>query len=94
MTPADLPVRPCIGCGYCCKKAACSAAWALNRTNDKNECLELVYKDGRYWCGLVLNPPDHDADWWKNQLHVGAGCCCGLNSDRARLLEKNNEASK
>ena len=75
----------CLGCGYCCRKAPCSAASTLGRVDDDGGCMELVYDGERYRCNLIISPPDHDSDYWKHQLHIGSGCCSSLNTDRKKM---------
>lgn len=75
----DRPARACEGCGFCCKKAPCSIAPAWTEAG----CSALVWdaEANRYWCGLVLLGAPEVAE----ALYVGAGCCCGLNSDRRNV---------
>jgi len=72
----ELPYRPCMGCGYCCKKATC--VFGLG-----SPCAYLTQHDGRYWCSLILIGAMPD-----EALDIGAGCCSSLNSDRQRMLRK------
>lgn len=80
----ELQMADCVGCGYCCKKAPCTAAFQLDRVKG-NECLELSFDGKKYRCGLIENPPYHDMLWWKSRLGIGAGCSSSLNSDRKRM---------
>lgn len=45
---------PCNGCGYCCTKAVCDLGKEILGENAEGPCDLLTYKDGRYWCSLVL----------------------------------------
>ncbi len=45
----------CKQCGGCCKKQVCYIGLVMLAT-DKTPCPALEYKDGKYWCGLVINP--------------------------------------
>jgi len=73
MDDYDLPYRPCVGCGYCCKKATCVLGTG-------SPCVHLVQDRGRYWCQLVLDGLPYDA------LSIGDGCCSSLNSDRQQMI--------
>ena len=71
--------RPCVGCGYCCKRAPCVLG-------EDTPCRELVFKDKRYWCGLVLAAKGEDKEYMEIDLCIGEGCCSSLNSDRLRWV--------
>jgi hypothetical protein len=70
----EVPYRPCVGCGYCCKKATCTLGLG-------SPCAYLAQHDGRYWCSLILIGAVTD-----EELAIGAGCCSSLNSDRQMIL--------
>ena len=72
----ELLYRPCVGCGYCCKKATCVLGLG-------SPCAYLAQHDGRYWCSLILIGAVTD-----EELAIGAGCCSSLNSDRQRMLRE------
>ena len=94
-TNREAVVRPCVGCGYCCKKAPCVLASTLGRVKD-GKCQELLFSEGRYWCGLMLRAPDlddHDEHWYKVALHAGAGCCSPMNSERRKFLTSDDGMS-
>lgn len=65
---------PCVGCGYCCKKAPCFLSQRTFGDQKAGECPALRYHDGRYWCGLV---EDGD-ETVKRELAIGAGCSSAL----------------
>jgi len=73
----DFP--PCVGCGYCCRKAPCVLGEGV-------PCVELVERDGRWWCGLVLAATGEDREMIELDLFIGDGCCSSFNSDRQRRL--------
>lgn len=82
-------VRPCVGCGFCCMKSPCGVnTEAIKRAMEnrwKDGCPELIYKDGRHWCGAILNLKTEAAQrQLKALLCVGDGCCAGLNSWRKK----------
>lgn len=47
-------------------------------------CPSLVFRDGRYWCGLVLEADGNEKERLIDTLAVGEGCCSPLNTDRNR----------
>jgi len=72
--------KPCLRCGYCCKKATCSIGLAHGA--EPTNCMYLIGNEiGKYSCFLVDNMIyDHvDVD-----LAIGDGCCMPLNSDRKK----------
>jgi len=73
-SPEDYPTYPCVGCGYCCRKAQCS--WSQNRHGTQEVCPELEQKENRYWCKAADNPE------LAREVAIGAGCCSPMNSDR------------
>ncbi len=78
---------PCLRCGYCCRKSVCAVAYIemghSSKRMDEIECPYLEHDDFQYGCKLVNKYP--------KELHIGAGCCASLNSDRMRMEEKINE---
>jgi len=63
-----------------------------------DKCPSLVEKEGRFWCGMILeaetNGDTERAAWLRENLYVGAGCCSGLNSLRyAKYLEQQAQKS-
>jgi len=87
MNPSDidgLPVHPCVGSGFCCKKARCVLGALKHGPGDN--CPSLVWKDGRHWCGEVLNTEGAEQQKVVAHLYIGEGCCSPLNSDRLIIL--------
>ena len=76
----------CIGSGFCCKKVRCWIGARVHGPGDN--CPSLVYKDGRYWCGEILRASGDEKERLINDLHVGAGCCASLNTDRQVMLHQ------
>jgi len=72
----------CVGCGYCCKKAACFTAEKMGLAID-HKCQALRWDGERYRCGLYQDYPR-----MKDNLTIGAGCSSSLNSDRWPYLER------
>ena len=79
----ELRTIPCVGCGFCCRKARCYLGTKQHGSGDN--CPSLVWNGERWRCQLVL-----DNEGLKNNptisfdLHIGAGCCCSLNTDRRK----------
>jgi hypothetical protein len=73
--PDDPDYRECEGCGYCCEKAICGFGRFHGMTQP---CQSLVKIDGKFRCQLVIDSKDPT-----NQLFIGLGCCCPLNSRRS-----------
>jgi len=86
------PVRPCVRCGYCCKKVTCAiGAWiARNRGLVINPCPFLDGSEAPYTCLLVS---DHDIVDPAVELGIGAGCCSPLNTDRRVIVEGGYHAT-
>ena len=81
------PPAPCIGSGYCCKKALC---WIGLRVNGSisGPCPSLVFDGERHWCGEVQKAEGSQKEALIEDLSIGAGCCSSLNSDRQEMLVK------
>lgn len=86
------PVAPCIGSGFCCKKAPCGLAISLGiwtrEGEHPNGCPKLEHDGERHWCGLITNAAPEEAKHYREYLYVGAGCCMPLNSERLVMLKK------
>ena len=80
-----IPIRDCVGCGFCCRKGPCGLALQYNLWTNK-KCSALVFKDGWYQCELLLVATGEVLESWKREPYIGEGCCCGLNSDRKKYL--------
>lgn len=89
-------VKPCVGSGLCCLKARCHLGVAEHGPGA--ECPSLVWKDGRYWCGIVLKATSESAEEGENlkrQLYIGEGCCMPLfNSLRDERFRNMTEAQQ
>ena len=81
---------PCLGCGYCCKKATCMLGASLH--GPQAPCPELVFKDGKYRCRQVLNADPTRLAQLIEGLALGEGCCSPLNSDYQRLLSSSSSS--
>lgn len=87
-TLQDLPPRPCLGSGFCCKQALCGVGVTRHGLRE-GPCPSLVDRDGRHYCGEVLAAQGLDRVHLERILYIGAGCCSPLNSDRARMVAQS-----
>ena len=80
----DMQTKPCVGCSYCCRKSPCQIARRV--FGPVTECPALVWSETkeRWFCDLCLKPGEIGARY-REELYVGAGCCCSLNSDRQNI---------
>ena len=75
---------PCIGCGFCCKRATCGfGEW----DEERHRCKELVDDgDGTHRCARYEEILALPQEVWFVAPAFGAGCCSSLNPDRHRLV--------
>jgi hypothetical protein len=80
----DVAPKPCIGCGFCCKKAPCALSVKIYGKVDI--CPALVWDEGkhRYWCKACQIAGELGSKY-KADLYIGEGCCCSLNTDRKNI---------
>jgi len=79
-------IRTCVGCGYCCKKSLCAmAVWILPPERHEEECPFLYFEGERYRCALAFHRP------WAEDLCIGEGCCCSLNTERRKYEAKKGK---
>lgn len=80
----DIPVKACVGCGYCCKKAPC--ALAVRVFGATTSCPMLIWDEvnHRYWCKACKGDGGLRAEY-RAQLYIGEGCCSPLNTDRINI---------
>jgi len=79
--------KPCVKCGFCCKRTSCGAGeW----DEEKKQCKELVDNgDGTYNCGAIERIISDPRGYWKVAPAFGAGCCSSLNQDRQDIIRKS-----
>lgn len=75
----------CVGCGMCCKQAACTAgvieAWKAGIQADECPFLYWVEAEGRYECQL--------AEQYSEELAIGIACSSSLfNTDREQTIQR------
>jgi hypothetical protein len=80
----ELKVKQCVGCGYCCISSACDLELKVYG-NSQDQCPSLYWdnKKNRYMCHFVTDK--HELINW---LHIGTGCCSGLNSWRLNVQKR------
>lgn len=81
MKDQELITQPCVGCGFCCLKAKCSAGQRLYPS--ATPCPALIWDENknRYICDLMTLPGSIGFQY-REELHANKGCCCNLNSWR------------
>jgi len=77
----------CVGCGYCCSIAPCTASVRLYP--GAKVCPQLIWEGERYRCGLMtisgtIGPA------YRLELAAGAGCCSNLNPWRKNVKKRIN----
>jgi len=77
----------CVGCGYCCIKAPCTASARLYP--GAISCPQLIWDEdkSRYFCGLMMLPGDL-GKFYRRELYAGTGCCSSLNSWRKDVKKR------
>lgn len=78
--------NPCVGCGYCCLKAPCSAASRIFGDYVR-PCPFLEWRESRYYCKLTETNSDQKWDY-RQELAIGAGCCSSLNTWRTDVKNR------
>jgi len=91
-------VKDCVGCGYCCKKARCAVSYvAEDKLYDgslvipshvRDECPFLYKESSKYRCRLAKDLK------FAKELHIGAGCCGSLNSERRKYAKSQEKTPK
>lgn len=86
------PYSPCIGSGYCCKKTPCWVAFAT-LGDVKAPCPALRFREDldHYVCGIYEDAEGEEKAKIGKSLHIGAGCCSAMNSDRIPVLKRFKE---
>lgn len=75
----NIPVKSCVGCGFCCIKTPCDVARRIY--GNVKECPDLIWNGDRYICRLMTLSGELGIKY-RSELYAGEGCCCGLNSWR------------
>jgi hypothetical protein len=87
MKNPELNVKECVGCGFCCMQAKCSAGQRIYPS--ANPCPALVWSesDTRYICDL-MTLPGKVGEGYREELYAGAGCCSNLNDWRREVKKR------
>ena len=81
----EISAKPCVGCGFCCRKSRCYLG--AQKHGPGPDCPELVWNGERWRCQLILDNEELKTNPTINfDLAIGAGCCCGLNTERLKYL--------
>ena len=71
----------CVGSGLCCLKAQCVRSVMIHGAQER--CPELDWNGARYVCKL-MQLPDPEGAFYRDDLYAGAGCCMPLFNDWRR----------
>ena len=82
-----MKTKECVGCGFCCIEAPCTAAVRIYGPVRKCPSLSWDSKSNRYFCQLMLCPGSI-GERYRKELYAGAGCSSGLNSWRLDVKER------
>jgi len=81
-------VKECCGCGFCCLQAKCAAGARLYPSAKVCPALIWSNESNRYYCDLAtISGPVGSA--YRQELHIGAGCCSNLNSWRKDVKNRH-----
>lgn len=74
-------MKPCIGCGFCCRQGPCS----LGHEGAHGHCALLRW-DGSKWRCSFMNDcmPKEAKQAIMAAVAIGAGCCSSLNTYRRK----------
>lgn len=89
----EMVVKKCVGCGFCCMQAKCVAGQRIFGLHDHCKALIWNSEDNRYYCNLMLLP-GIVGESYRSELYAGEGCCCGLNSWRNDVKNRDEIEEK
>lgn len=89
----QLKIQKCIGCGYCCMEAPCSAAVRLYGNSYPCPALTWSELEQRHYCNLC-QLPRAVGEAFREELCINAGCCSNLNSWRREPLQNRTLIKK
>ena len=88
-----VPVKQCVGCGFCCRQAPCAMALRIyGRTLTK--CPELVYHDSRWRCRAVEHAQGPLYDRYVDDVASGGGCSSTMFIEDRRYIPTPEEIAK
>jgi len=74
---------PCVGCGFCCRKASCFSARDLDLV-EAGQCTALRWDGKKYRCAIMEEVSLRGLQF-RLQLGAGKGCGSALNTDRQKI---------
>jgi hypothetical protein len=77
-------IKDCVGCGFCCTQAVCSAGQRVYP--GAKYCPALKWNGKRHICNL-MNLPGILGETYRVELYANEGCCSNLNSWRREPLQ-------
>lgn len=81
-------VSPCVGCGFCCIKTPCDVSRRVYGAGIR-DCPGLEWNGERYVCNLCTK--DILGERYREELYIGKGCCCNLNSWRKEVIPRRDQ---
>jgi hypothetical protein len=85
MSPFPKTIPQCVGCGFCCRVAPCDLVQRIYKI-PLTTCPELIYRDDRWWCGLVEQQPEDRRGIYASEVAIGTGCSSSIcNQDRSKI---------
>ena len=81
--------KPCIGCGYCCRAAACT--WGFWKGGASHTGCKFLEKaaNGQFRCGLYLAANGGIKALMERDLAFGAGCSLTLFNEERDAMERH-----
>jgi len=78
-------VKPCVGCGMCCRSAQCVVSTSIHGIVENGYCPELFWNGEQWRCKLMIGD-SLQAQTYRQELACGMGCVSTLfNSDRENI---------
>ena len=93
MENGDLKVRDCVGCGFCCIKSPCGVARRIYPSL-KTDCPKLKWDGSRYICHIYDRAIGPFKENIRDELSIGMGCCCNLNTWRQEIIPRRPKDSQ
>ncbi len=83
-------LKPCSQCGRCCQEEVCIIGEEMFQIPfTETPCPALEYKEGKHWCGFIVNTEPHAraaginwptqdysfiTEWLTRLMNFGCGC--------------------
>lgn len=91
--PKPLYGEPCNGCGVCCESELCPAAKDIFGYDTKGPCPKLVWTDGRFQCGMVLDAKTDAERQYVLQAIGSIGMCDSVLNKADRIAARDHAKS-